>query len=174
MKGFWVLAAGLMLGGCATLPYTTPQATADLKNANGEPVGTVAILEDDGGVRVFAVARGLPPGKHGIHIHAVGKCEPPDFASAGGHFNPMGKKHGLANPEGPHAGDLPNLDVGADGAGTVHYVLAGVTIGSGPNSLLGGNGTSVVIHANPDDYGTDPAGNSGARIACGVIQKKGS
>ncbi len=172
MRGCWILAMGLLLGGCATLPYTRPQATADLKNAKGETVGTAAILVDEDGVRFFADARGLPPGKHGIHIHAAGKCEPPEFTSAGAHFNPTGKKHGLYNPEGPHAGDLPNLDVAADGTGQVHYVLHGVTLGSGPTSLLGGDGTSVVIHANPDDYGTDPAGNSGARIACGVIQQR--
>jgi Cu-Zn family superoxide dismutase len=174
MRALWILALGFTLGGCATLPYTNPQATADLKNAKGEPVGVVALLEDEGGVRFFASVRGLPAGKHGIHIHGLGKCEPPEFTSAGGHFNPTGKKHGLYNPQGPHAGDLPNLDVGADGTGQVHYVLRGVTLGSGPTSLLRGDGTSVVIHANADDYSTDPAGNSGARIACGVIQKKAS
>ena len=160
-----------MLSGCAMLPYTRPQAIADLKNAKGEAVGVAEIFEDEGGVRFFADVRGLPPGKHGIHIHAVGKCEPPEFTSAGAHFNPMGKKHGLLNPEGPHAGDLPNLDVLADGTGQVHYVRTGATLGTGANSLLEGNGTSVVIHANADDYSTDPTGNSGGRIACGVIKK---
>jgi Cu-Zn family superoxide dismutase len=101
----------------------------------------------------------------------VGKCEPPDFASAAGHFNPEGKKHGLLSPQGPHAGDLPNLPVAADGTGQLNYVARGVTLGSGSGSLFDADGTAVVIHAGPDDHKTDPAGNSGARIACGVIQK---
>ena len=173
MKTLWILAAGLMLGGCAMLPYTNPQAIADLKNAKGEAVGVAAILEDEGGVRFFADVRGLPAGKHGIHVHAVGKCDPSEFTSAGSHFNPTGKKHGMYNREGPHLGDLPNLDVLADGTGQVHYVLAGVTLGSGPTALLGGNETAVIIHAGADDYSTDPTGNSGGRIACGVIRKAG-
>ncbi len=171
MRRLGILAVGVILGGCATLPYTTPQATAELKNAKGEAVGTVAILEDEGGVRFFADTQGLPAGKHGIHIHAVGKCDPPEFTSAGAHFNPTGKKHGISNPQGPHAGDMPNLDVGADGRGQLHYVLREATLGSGPTSILGGEGTAVIIHANADDYFTDPTGNSGGRIACGVIKK---
>jgi Cu-Zn family superoxide dismutase len=121
------------------------------------------------------VVNNLPPGKHGFHIHAVGKCDPPDFQSAGGHFNPFGKKHGLKNPEGPHAGDLPNLEVGPDGKGKLETTVGGLTLGKeGLATLFGSNGTAVVIHAGPDDEKTDPAGNSGARIACGVIKPFGT
>lgn len=171
MNRLGILALGLLIGGCATLPYSSPQATAELKNTKGDVVGVAAFWEDEGSVRVFADVRGIAPGQHGIHLHAVGKCEPPDFTSAAGHFNPEGKKHGLLSPQGPHAGDLPNLDVAADGTGQLNYLVRGVTLGSGPGSLFDADGTAVVIHAGPDDYKTDPAGNSGARIACGVIQK---
>ncbi len=172
MKRLGILLLGLLIGGCATMPYSRPDATARLKNSKGDPVGVAALWEDEGGVRFFADVRGIPPGQHGIHLHAVGKCEAPDFTSAGGHFNPTGKKHGLANPDGPHAGDLPNITVGADGTGQLNYLVPGVTLGSGAGSLFDAGGTAVVIHAGPDDYTTDPAGNSGARIACGVIQKE--
>jgi Cu-Zn family superoxide dismutase len=172
MKGLGLLLTVLLLGGCATWPFFRPQATAELKNAKGEVVGMASFREEGGGVRVLAEVRGLPPGQHGIHLHAVGKCVPPQFTSAGAHFNPTGKKHGLQNPQGPHAGDLPNMNVAADGTGKLNYVASGVTLGSGPGSLFGADGTAVVIHASPDDQKTDPAGNSGARIACGVIQRK--
>ena len=171
MKRLGILILGLLVGGCATLPYTRPDATAQLKNAQGTMVGVAALSEDEGGVRFFADVRGLPPGQHGIHLHTAGKCEPPDFTSAGSHFNSAAKKHGLINPDGPHAGDLPNITVGADGTGQLNYLVRGVTLGSGAASLFDAPGTAVVIHAGPDDYRTDPAGNSGARIACGVIQK---
>jgi Cu-Zn family superoxide dismutase len=101
----------------------------------------------------------------------VGKCDPPDFKSAGPHFNPDNKKHGSKNPDGPHAGDLPNFDVGPDGTAKVSVVAPNVTLGDGPNSLFHPEGTALVIHEKADDYMTDPAGNAGARIACGVVQK---
>jgi len=167
----WIVLAGVILGGCAAMQYGSPQATADLKNAKGEGVGVVKLWEDASGVRVLAQVRGVAPGKHGFHIHAVGKCEPPEFTSAGGHFNPGGKKHGLKSPEGPHAGDLPNLEVGADGTGRIEYVTKLATLGSGPVSLFGPNGTALVIHAGADDDMTDPTGNSGGRIACGPMRK---
>jgi Cu-Zn family superoxide dismutase len=109
---------------------------------------------------------------HGIHIHAAGTCAAPGFLSAGGHFNPGGLKHGFLNPEGAHAGDLPNMIVPASGASRYEAADYRITLGSGPNSLFGPNGTSLVIHAGPDDYSTDPAGNSGARVICGQILKR--
>jgi Cu-Zn family superoxide dismutase len=115
----------------------------------------------------------LPHGIHGIHVHAVGRCEPPDFASAGPHWNPEGKKHGLSNPQGPHAGDLPNVDVAADGVLGQAVTLANATLtgpAGDPRVLLDADGAALVIHAQADDNMTDPSGNSGARIACAVIQ----
>lgn len=171
MKALWLFVSGLMLGGCAILQFGSAQATAELKNANGEVVGTAGFWEDASGVRIVAQVRGIPTGKHGAHLHAVGKCDPPEFTTAAGHFNPGGKKHGLRSPAGPHAGDLPNLEVGADGAGRLEYVTRLVTLASGPTSLFDADGTALVIHADPDDEVTDPTGNSGGRIACGIVRK---
>jgi Cu-Zn family superoxide dismutase len=112
----------------------------------------------------------LPPGIHGFHIHESGVCESPAFETAGGHFNPFGKKHGLKNPDGPHAGDLPNLLVLPDGTVELTITVPGVTLRPGRNSLLRPEGASLVIHADPDDGKSDPAGNSGPRIACGIIR----
>ena len=146
-------------------------AHADIMNAQGQKIGTAKIKPSGSGVRIDVNVSHLPPGTHGIHIHNVGKCEGPAFSSAGPHFNPTIKKHGKDNPEGPHAGDLLNLEVKADGTGKASLVDPNVTLGDEPNSLLHEGGTSLVIHAGADDYKTDPAGNSGARIACGVIEK---
>ena len=146
-------------------------AHADIVNATGQKIGTATFAAASGGVRIDVDVTQLPPGTHGIHIHTVGKCEGPDFKTAGGHFNPAGKKHGKDNPEGPHNGDLLNLEVGADGHGTASLLDANATLGDGPTSVFQPGGTAIVIHAAADDYKTDPAGNSGARIACGVIQK---
>ena len=167
---FALVCLALAIGGCMTWP-NAPQATADLRNASGALIGKVGFWEDAGGVRVLVKAEKLSPGLHGLHLHAVGKCDPPDFTSAGGHFNPAGKQHGLASPAGAHAGDLPNLPIGADGTGTLHYLTTLVTLGSGPTSLFDADGTGVVIHAGPDDHRSDPTGNSGGRVACGVIDK---
>jgi superoxide dismutase, Cu-Zn family len=146
-------------------------AHANIVNASGDKIGTATFAPSAGGVRVDLDVSQLPPGTHGIHIHAAGKCEGPDFKTAGAHFNPASKKHGRDNPAGPHNGDLPNIEVGPDGKATTSLLDTNVTLSDGPTSLFQDGGTSIVIHAEQDDYKTDPAGNSGARIACGVIQK---
>ena len=146
------------------------QAVAELKDPSGAAVGT-ATMTESGGVRLDVRVQNVPAGVHGIHIHAVGQCAGPDFMSAGGHFNPANKQHGLRNPQGAHAGDLPNLTVAADGTGSLQATNAMVTLGSGDTSLFDADGSALVIHANPDDDVTDPTGNSGGRIACGVIAR---
>lgn len=159
---------------CAAIAFgqeAPKSAHADIIDAQGNKVGTARIIAASDGVSIFVNVKKLPPGTHGIHIHTVGKCEGPAFTTAGGHLNPDMKKHGKDNPDGPHAGDLLNLEVGADGAGKATLHAMGVTLGDGPNSLFQDGGTAIVIHASADDYKTDPAGNSGARIACGVIEK---
>ncbi len=153
------------------LAFAAPAVTADLKDAAGKEVGTATFAAGKGGVTVDVKAWGLTPGPHGFHVHAVGSCEGPDFKTAGGHFNPAGKHHGLDNPQGHHGGDMPNLVAGPDGKGHAAATLAGVTLGQGDASLFHAGGTSVVIHADADDGKSDPAGNSGARIACGVIHR---
>jgi Cu-Zn family superoxide dismutase len=149
-----------------------PTAGAELKNAKGEAVGTVQLTETPAGVLVHASLSGLPPGVHAFHIHDVGQCEAPDFKSAGGHFNPGGQHHGFASPQGAHAGDLPNLYVPENGKIEVDVLARGVTLGSGPTGLFDANGASLVVHQGADDYSSDPAGNAGARIACGVIRRQ--
>lgn len=143
----------------------------ELIGKSGAKVGQAELTQMSRGVHIKVEAFNLVPGKHGFHIHESGKCEPPDFMSAGSHFNPMNKQHGFDNPNGPHAGDLPNLFVGTDGTVKAEMVAKHVTLAEGhPNSLIRPGGTSLVIHENPDDYKTDPAGNSGGRVACGRIQ----
>ena len=154
----------------ARADHHEPQAArAALKDANGKEVGTATFARTKEGVTVSLQVAGLPPGTHAFHVHGVGKCDPPDFKSAGPHFNPGDRKHGKKNPQGHHAGDLPNVVVGADGKGQVSALLADVSLGEGPASLFQPGGTAVVVHADPDDEMTDPAGNAGARIACGVV-----
>lgn len=147
-------------------------ATADLIDTNGKSVGVAELAEEEDGVRVKVNVTGLPEGVHGFHFHEIGKCEAPDFESAGGHFNPTGADHGLENESGPHAGDLPNLEVGADGTADEEFLVELVTLESGQdNSLLHEDGTALVIHAEADDGKTQPSGNSGDRIACGTVEK---
>lgn len=159
----------LLLLGCGQSAPLTGKAV--LVNIQGERVGEATFTETPQGVKIALKVEKLPPGLHAVHIHEKGVCATPDFMSAGGHFNPFGKKHGLKNPEGPHAGDLPNLLVGEDGRGSLETVATQVTLKEGKNSLLQTGGTSLVVHAHPDDDVTDPAGGAGPRIACGVILK---
>lgn len=172
MKYASLIGGGLLLFGTIVFGQAKAEAAkAELRNPKGETVGTATFTEGSGGVKVAVQVSKLPPGPHGFHIHAVGKCDPPEFTSAGGHFNPHAKKHGLKSPEGPHAGDLPNLVVGGGGTAKAEVVAALVTLKEGKNSLFQPDGTALVIHANPDDEKTDPTGNAGGRIACGVITK---
>ena len=168
-----VSSLGLLLLSAAILAAQQPPTTAkaDFADSQGKKVGTAELTQTADGVKIALAVSGLAPGQHAFHIHTAGKCEGPDFKSAGAHFNPYNKKHGLKNPEGPHAGDMENIQVGSDGTGTAEIVNKQVTLADGPNSLFHEGSTAIVIHASPDDNVTDPAGNAGARIACGVIAK---
>ncbi len=146
-------------------------AKAELHDGQGNSVGTAEFSPAAQGLSIRLNLMNLPPGVHGIHVHAVAKCEGPAFTTAGGHLNPDMKHHGLENPEGPHAGDMPNVMIAADGTAKATVVAPGVTMGDDPHSIFAGGGTALVIHASADDMKSDPAGNAGARIACGVIAK---
>lgn len=141
-------------------------AIAQLKTATGADVGRATATEVSGGLRFTVDGMSMPPGMHGAHVHTTGRCDAPDFQTAGGHWNPTDMKHGTMNPQGPHYGDIPNLVVDPGGRGTVAAVIPGATMAG----LLDADGAAFVIHAGPDDLKTDPSGNSGGRIACGVFQ----
>ena len=155
-----------------TISLSAQMKHVELKDAKGNSVGMAMIspAKGGGGVSVELDVKGLPPGQHAVHFHAVPKCEAP-FTSDGSHFNPANKKHGMENPEGPHAGDMPNFTVGKDGTAKTTITNRNVTLGSESNSLYANGGTALIIHAAADDMKTDPSGNAGDRIACGVITK---
>ena len=165
MRKLAILFAAAALASCASIE---PEGGAPMPliNSAGQAIGTVRAWQTAGGISFHVNAWGLPHGIHGIHVHSVGRCHPPDFASAGGHWNPAGKKHGLNNPAGPHAGDLPNVNVAANGVLSATVTLPGASMAT----LLDADGAALVLHAGPDDYMTDPSGNSGARIACAIIR----
>ena len=176
MKIGTLLVIPALLGFSATLALADAapkSAHADIMNGQGAKIGTAKIKATKDGVSIAVKVEQLSAGEHGIHIHTVGKCDGPDFKTAGGHFNPTNAHHGSKNSQTPHPhlGDLMNLTVGADGKGSGTFLAKGVTLGDGANSLFHDGGTALVIHAKADDYMTDPSGNSGDRIACGVIEK---
>jgi Cu-Zn family superoxide dismutase len=168
--------AALATGACMTDGAATagaeqegPEAGAALVGADGQSMAEAHVIQVRGLLRVELEAAGLRPGTYGAHIHAVGRCDPPGFESAGPHWNPGGRRHGSENPQGPHQGDLPNLEVDAEGRGLIIFAVENASL-RGANPLLDADGAAVVIHAGTDDYRTDPSGNSGARIACGVLR----
>jgi Cu-Zn family superoxide dismutase len=175
MKHALILAAPLAaaLAGCQTVDEAPNErlGQATLRLANGLPGGTAQLLASGGQVNISIAVAGIAPGVHGVHLHTTGSCEAPEFASAGGHLDPGGgRQHGQDNPSGPHLGDLPNLTAGGGGSGSASATLPG-SREAVMAQLFDGDGTAVVIHANADDYRTDPSGNSGARIACGVLTR---
>jgi Cu-Zn family superoxide dismutase len=172
------LMAALAAGACSTAareqpvadaPMAPGVAQADIRDTAGRTVARASVSQVGDAVRVRIESSGLAPGIYGAHIHAAGRCDAPAFESAGPHWNPTGRQHGRDNPGGQHLGDLPNLMVGTDRRGSFEFTVAGAMLSSGAQPVLDADGAALVIHARPDDYRTDPSGNSGTRIACGVL-----
>lgn len=172
-KAIWLGAVSAALAACAALgeqgALSASGARAETREAGGRAVGHAAAIEVGGAVRIRLEASGLAPGIYGAHVHAVGRCDSPGFESAGPHWNPTGREHGSQNPRGRHLGDLPNLTAEAGGSGTLEFDINGASLRDGGWAMLDGDGAALVIHAQADDQRTDPSGNSGARIACGVF-----
>ncbi len=168
---------GIAAAGCSTpVPRGAPAegasltgAQAEIREPGGRVVARSVATQVGDSVRVRIEATGLAAGSYGAHVHTAGRCDPPSFESAGPHWNPSGRAHGRDNPAGQHMGDLPNLVVGTQGSGSVEFTIPGASISSGGAQMIDMDGAAIVIHARPDDYRTDPSGNSGARIACGVL-----
>jgi Cu-Zn family superoxide dismutase len=173
MKPKTLFAIALPMAVIALSLASAAKTAVELKDAQGKSVGSATIWEGNagGGVGIELNLHDLPPGEHALHFHQNAKCEPPDFKSAGPHFNPDGKKHGLENPEGHHAGDMKNFTVDANGKAKVRTGDKDVNLGDDSHSLFSNGGTALVIHAKADDMKSDPAGNAGDRIACGVVTK---
>ena len=152
-----------------TAGSATMTASAGLMDTQGRAIGEARLQQTPHGVLVKLDLKNATPGIHAFHVHEVGRCDAPSFESAGGHFDAAGHQHGFLNPRGHHAGDLPNIEVPASTQHSVEHLVANVTLEPGPRTLLDANGSSIVIHAGKDDYMTDPAGNSGDRLACGRI-----
>lgn len=144
-------------------------ARAEFRTSTGQRAGTASLQQTPHGVLISVQLANVPPGMHGIHVHQTGTCEGPEFTTAGGHFNPAQRMHGFRREDGPHAGDLPNLRVNDRGTAQVEFISTAVTLEPGSNSLFDGDGSALVVHAGADDHYTDPSGNSGSRIACGVV-----
>lgn len=166
--------AALALGGCVTAPAApagapATAAEAEIRDGSGRPVARSIATAAGGGIRIRVEAGSLAPGTYGVHVHSVGRCDPTGFESAGPHWNPTGRSHGRDNPQGQHLGDLPNLVIGAAGSGSFEFTIPRASLDRGPVPMLDADGAAVVIHAQADDYRTDPSGNSGSRIACGVF-----
>ena len=170
-----ILLVSLLGAACSTGIFArgaVATAAANLTNASGATVGSAELRQGgDGRVTVDVSVSSLAPGAHGIHFHAVGLCEGGTaFSTAGAHYNPLNREHGLSRPAGPHAGDAPNLTAGADGRATLSFTTDRVTLTPGATSLFDGDGSALVVHAAADDQVSQPSGNSGARVACGVVR----
>jgi Cu-Zn family superoxide dismutase len=173
MRATLAIAATAALAGCAAQTVEVRSASAaeaEVRDVAGRVVARSRVAQIGNGVRIRVEAAGLAAGTYGAHVHAVGRCESPAFESAGPHWNPTGTAHGRDNPQGQHLGDLPNLVVGTDGRGSIEFSIPAATFSRGRAAMLDVDGAAIVIHARPDDYRTDPSGNSGTRIACGVFR----
>lgn len=180
MKKIILMSSLLILSACNNQSEEAPAPQsdesfevlrADIKNADGDSIGEALLTNDSGNVMLDLTVSTISPGLHGFHIHTIGSCEAPDFTSAGGHWNPLGVEHGIENPNGSHAGDLPNLDVDANGNASLVQLSLGEMASGAADTLLDADGGAIVIHADADDLSSDPAGNAGPRIACGVLTK---